>query len=91
MSHIKIHEDHRTLSRTELAAELRRVAGQLEAGEDLSYGEAGDSIAVPEQIERELEIEQTKDGAGYKFDIEFKWAAVSAEAQAAASDTGSNL
>jgi hypothetical protein len=35
--------------------------------------------------------EQTKDGAGYKFDIEFKWAAVPSGAHAGASDTQSNL
>jgi amphi-Trp domain-containing protein len=90
MTHVKIHEDHRTLSRAELAAELRRVASQLESGGTLSYGEAG-SIAVPEQIQREVEIEQTKDGAGYKFDIEIKWTAVPSRAHAAALDTESNL
>lgn len=74
MTHSKIYEDHRTLSRVELAAELHRVAAQLESGGDVSYGELG-SIAVPEEIQREVEIEQTKDGAGFKFDIEFKWIA----------------
>lgn len=75
MTHVKIHEDHRMLARADLAAELHRIATQLEAGQDVSYGING-SITVPDEVERELEIEQTKDGSGIKFGIEFKWRAL---------------
>jgi amphi-Trp domain-containing protein len=85
MAHQKIYEDHRTFTRAELATELHRLAIQLESGDEVTYGEsgAGASIAVPEQIERELEIEPTKDGAGVKFELEIKWTTRQAESPVA--------
>jgi amphi-Trp domain-containing protein len=85
MSHQKIYEDHRTFTRAELATELHRLATQLESGGEVTYGESGTgaSIAVPEQIERKLEIEPTKDGAGVKFELEIKWTIRQAESPVA--------
>ncbi|MEU5552970.1 MULTISPECIES: amphi-Trp domain-containing protein [unclassified Micromonospora] len=65
-----IYEDERTVSRADLAAWLRQVASQVEAGQ-VFYGAAG-TIAVADQVHCELEIEQEgKDE--YSIEIEFSW------------------
>jgi amphi-Trp domain-containing protein len=78
---VKICEDHRTISRAELAAELHRIANQLEKDGSVAYGPAG-TVTVPDMVDREVEVERTKDDTGIKFDIEFKWADQPASAPA---------
>ena len=73
MSHQKIHEVHRTLTRPEVVAELRRVADELEARGQVSYGQAG-AVAVPDQLDWELEIEESKHGV-MQLELEMKWPA----------------
>ncbi|MFF3573630.1 amphi-Trp domain-containing protein [Nocardia jiangxiensis] len=72
--HRKIYQDHRTLTRAELADELRRLAGDLEAGGELGYAGMGGAVSVPPQVIRELEIERSKDDTGWKVEVEFAWA-----------------
>ena len=45
MSHVKIHEHHQTMTRLEVAVELRRLATQLEWEKCIPYGDG--TIAVP--------------------------------------------
>lgn len=56
------------------------MASQLESGE-LSYG-PGEPIAVPEEVERKLEIKPT----GVKLDLEIKWSAKGESHEAERSD-----
>jgi len=72
MSHRRIYEDHSTFTRTELANELHRIAAELESGADLHYGTAG-NITVSDEIDREVEIDCTKDGAGFTFKLMLAW------------------
>ncbi|WP_423790836.1 amphi-Trp domain-containing protein [Micromonospora cathayae] len=67
-----IYEDARTVSRADLAAWLRQVANQLETTGQVFYGAAG-TIAVPDRVRCELEIEQEDDE--FSVEIEFSWAA----------------
>lgn len=39
MSHVKIHEHHQTMTRLEVAVELRRLAMQLEWEKCFPYGD----------------------------------------------------
>ncbi|RDI60494.1 amphi-Trp domain-containing protein [Nocardia pseudobrasiliensis] len=75
MSHRKLYEEHTTLTRGELAAELHRLANRLETGRDLDYGtgDAEITLTVPHQIHREFEIKPSKNGTTMKVDIEFQW------------------
>lgn len=74
MAEEKIHKEERLLSRADVAAELRRLADELEAGGTITYGTGG-SLAVPEQLEREFEIEREDKGGKieYEVEIELKW------------------
>ncbi|TDB99768.1 amphi-Trp domain-containing protein [Micromonospora fluostatini] len=65
-----IYEDARTVSRADLAAWLRQVASQVEAGQ-VFYGAAG-TVAVADQVECELEIEQEGPDE-FSIEIEFSW------------------
>jgi len=89
MAHHKIYEDHSTLSRPELAAELRLIADQLEADGEVTYGRGATagSVRVPAQFSREVEVERTKHGAEVKVEIEFKWAEKPADAAGAPAST----
>ncbi|WP_157121145.1 amphi-Trp domain-containing protein [Nocardia miyunensis] len=72
--HRRTYRDHRTLTRAELAAELRRLADDLDAGGELGYAGMGGAVSVPQQVMRELEIERSKDDTGWKVEVEFTWA-----------------
>ena len=45
MSHVKIHEHHQTMTRLEVAVELRRLATQLEWEKCIPHGDG--TLAVP--------------------------------------------
>ncbi|QOC91391.1 amphi-Trp domain-containing protein [Micromonospora craniellae] len=80
-----IYEDERTVSRADLAAWLRQVASQVEAGQ-VFYGAAG-AVAVADQVHCELEIEQEgKDE--YSIEIEFSWVNPAAEGEKPAAAEG---
>lgn len=70
MSETKLHKDERWLTRAEVAAELRRVADEVENG-SLSYG-PGERLAVPDRLEFEYEIEREADGSKVKFEVELE-------------------
>ncbi|AEF36733.1 hypothetical protein JDM601_2733 [Mycolicibacter sinensis] len=58
------------MTRAEAAADLRRLADELEAGK-ISYG-ADRSLEVPEALEREIEIEREDKGTNIKYQVEFE-------------------
>lgn len=58
------------MTRAEAAADLRRLADELEAGK-ISYGADG-SLEVPEALEREIEIEREDKGTNIKYQVEFE-------------------
>lgn len=60
------------MSRAEAAADLRRLADELEAG-TITYG-AGGTLDVPEALEREIEIEIEREdkGSRVKYEVEFE-------------------
>ncbi|HEX5543333.1 MAG TPA: amphi-Trp domain-containing protein [Micromonospora sp.] len=66
-----IFEDERVVSRTDLAAWLRQLAGQLESGGKIFFGAAG-TVTVADQVRCELEIEQESDSE-ISMEIEFTW------------------
>jgi hypothetical protein len=67
MSHAKIHEHHQTMTRLEVAVELRRLATQLEWEKCIPYGDG--TIAVPYKIERELEIDESVEGGAFTMNF----------------------
>lgn len=67
MGEVTIHKDERTTTRAEAAADLRRLADELEAG-TINYGTG--SLAVPEQLTREIEIEREDKGSVVKYEVE---------------------
>jgi hypothetical protein len=71
MSYLKVHNHYRTMTREEVAAELRRLATELESEGRISY--ATGAIAVPARIEREFQVDESSDGAAFKFDYRLKW------------------
>ncbi len=73
MAEMKIHKEERLMSRADVAVELRRLADELESG-TISYGSGG-SLVVPEQVEREFEIEREDEGTKTEYEVEFelKW------------------
>lgn len=68
MAEVRIHKDERMMTRAEAAADLRRLADELEAGV-ISYG-AGGGLTVPEVLEREIEIEREDKGTTVKYEVE---------------------
>lgn len=79
MGEVTIHKDERLMTRAEAAADLRRLADELEAG-TISYGADG-SLAVPDQLEREIEIEREDKGnrVKYEVEVELEWSTSKAE------------
>lgn len=77
MAEEKIHKDERMMTRAEVAADLRRLADEVEAGA-ISY--AGGSLAIPDRVEREIEIEREYDGATatYEVELELQWSTTAA-------------
>lgn len=82
MAEVTIHKEERMTTRAEVAAELHRIANDLESDGIISYGTGG-SLAVPDQLEREIEIEREDRGttAEYEVEIELKWYATKAESE----------
>ena len=74
MAEETIHKEERMTTRADVAAELRRLADELDSVGTISYGSAG-RLAVPDQIEREFEIEREDRGSSveYEVEIELKW------------------
>ncbi|HET9875721.1 MAG TPA: amphi-Trp domain-containing protein [Mycobacterium sp.] len=68
MVEVTIHKDERMMTRAEAAADLRRLADELEAGV-ISYS-GGGSLPVPERLEREIEIEREDRGTTVKYEVE---------------------
>lgn len=58
------------MSRAEAAADLRRLADEVEAG-TITYGSGG-TLDVPEALEREIEIEREDKGSSVKYEVEFE-------------------
>lgn len=58
------------MSRAEAAADLRRLADEVEAG-TITYGSGG-TLDVPEALEREIEIEREDKGSRVKYEVEFE-------------------
>jgi hypothetical protein len=71
MSHPKVHNHYRTMTREEVADELRRLATELEAEGCISFGTG--AVAVPARIEREFQIDSSNDGAACRFEYRLKW------------------
>lgn len=59
------------MNRVEVAAELRRLAAQLEWHRSLPYGDG--AIAIPYELEREIEFHESADGAAARFEYRLKW------------------
>lgn len=71
MPDLKVHDHYRTMTREEVAAELRRLATQLESPGHLPYLDG--AVAVPAQGEREFGIEESGDGSTCRFEYRLKW------------------
>ncbi|WP_162907171.1 amphi-Trp domain-containing protein [Allorhizocola rhizosphaerae] len=67
---MEIFEDERTVSRADLAAWLRQMAGQLELDGKVMFGAAG-AVTVGDEVHCELEIESS--GSKTSIEIEFSW------------------
>ncbi len=81
---MEIFEDSRTVSRADLAAWLRQMAGQLESDGKVLFGAAG-SVAVSDEVHCEFEIESSDDETS--IEIEFTWTGAAAAGNAKASET----
>lgn len=73
MPHLKFQDQYRTMTRSQVAADMHDLARQLEVGGRLPHGSG--TIDVPDRIEREFEIDQTTDGAELTVEVKLKWAA----------------
>jgi hypothetical protein len=71
MSHLEVHNHSRVMTPEEVAAELRRLADELESKERISYMTG--AIAVSACIEREFHIDDSGDGASCEFNYRLKW------------------
>jgi hypothetical protein len=71
MSHLKVHDHYRTMTRAEVAAELHRLATQLESAGGILY--ATGAIAAPARVEREFKIDESSSGAAFRFQYRPKW------------------
>jgi hypothetical protein len=71
MSHLKTHEQYQRMTRGQVAGELRRLAAQLESAHAISYGDG--QLEVPEQVEWDLEIDQSADGATLLLALKVMW------------------
>ena len=81
---MKIFEDSRKVSRADLAAWLRQLAGQLESDGKVLFGAAG-SVTVGDDVHCELEIEGS--GSETSIEIEFTWTGVAAAEEAEESES----
>ncbi len=72
MDLLEIEEKHE-MRREEAAKLLRRIADSLSRQNDLEFVREGKkiTIAVPDQVEVELELEVGEDGTS--FEIEINW------------------
>jgi amphi-Trp domain-containing protein len=72
-----MYQDDRALTRAEVAAELRRVATDLERSGRIvfSEGEAVESVAVPESLQWTVEVKQSTASSRMQLVLEVKWRA----------------
>jgi amphi-Trp domain-containing protein len=70
-----VYKDKRQLTRPELAAELRRVASEVESSAHISFGDGEESqqVAVSDTLKREIDVERAKDGSRMNIQIELAW------------------
>src|SRR5687767_6391981 len=80
---MEIFEDSRVVSRSDLAAWLRQLAGQLESDGKVLFGAAG-SVTVGDEVQCELEIESS--GSETSIEIEFSWKGAVAQPSATDED-----
>jgi len=71
MSHLNVRTHYRTMTREEVADELRRLAAELESEASIPY--ASGAIAVPAHIEREFQMDESNDGVACRFEYGLKW------------------
>jgi hypothetical protein len=71
MSHVNVHKQYQTMTRLEVAEELRRLAKQLEW--DRCVPHRGGTIAVPYQIERKLKLDESAEGGAFTLEFTLKW------------------
>ncbi|HUB56534.1 MAG TPA: hypothetical protein VMB04_15375 [Mycobacterium sp.] len=71
MSQLTVNNHYRTMTREEVADELRRLAGELEAAARVPY--ASGEVAVPAHIDREFQVDASDDGAACRFEYRLKW------------------
>ena len=70
MSQLKINNHYRTMTREEVADELRQLASELESEARIPY--AAGAVAVPAHIDREFQIDTSDDGAACRFEYRLK-------------------
>lgn len=71
MSDLNVHNHYRTMTRQDVADELRRLATKLDSQGHLPY--AGGAVAVPSRVEREFIIDQHDHGSTCIFEYRIKW------------------
>jgi hypothetical protein len=71
MADLTVHDHYRTMTRQELAAELHRLASELESQGQLPYTTG--TITVPGRVKREFVIEENTGGAMCKFEYRLRW------------------
>jgi hypothetical protein len=71
VSRLKVNNHYRTMTREEVADELRRLASELDSEACIPY--ATGAVAVPGHIDREFQIDETNDGAAGRLEYRLKW------------------
>lgn len=71
MSDLNVHNHYRTMTRQEVADELRQLATQLESHGHIPY--ATGTVAVPDPVEREFMIDASGDDTTCAFAYKLKW------------------
>ena len=71
MSQLKVDEGYQTMNRVQAAAELRRLATQMEWHRSLPYG--GGAIDIPYELEREIAFHKSADCTAVIFEYRLKW------------------
>jgi hypothetical protein len=71
MPDLKVHDHYRPMTRQEVAAELRRLATQLEVDGRIPY--LTGAVVVPVRIEREFVLDESGDGAACRFEYRLRW------------------
>jgi hypothetical protein len=71
MSHLNLDEGYQSMNRVEVAAELRRLATQLEWHRSLPAG--GGAIDIPYHLQREIEFHDRANGTAVRFEYRLTW------------------